>query len=113
MVLILKTLRLEKSLQEIYRFNVSTEFDGLLKMYSVELKMRFLPTAPIHIEWYIRTFFDCLGVIKCVIHLEYALHSFSSYLYQKQSTHKFFINLLDCSRLHVGFLSDILAWSLF
>jgi hypothetical protein len=49
MVLIFWTCRVEKILQEIYRFKVSTDFDEVLKMHFGELKMRFMPTAPIHI----------------------------------------------------------------
>jgi hypothetical protein len=33
---------------------VSTVFSGVLKMHFGELKKRFLPTAPIHLLWYIR-----------------------------------------------------------
>jgi hypothetical protein len=51
MVLILRTQGVEKSLLEISRFNLSTDLFGVLKMNSGELKMRFLPTAPIHIVW--------------------------------------------------------------
>jgi hypothetical protein len=66
MVLILKTQGVEKSLLEISRYNLTTYFAGVLKMHSGQLKMRFMPTAPIHILWYILNFFDCLGVSKCV-----------------------------------------------
>jgi hypothetical protein len=41
--------KLEKSIQEISRFNLSKVFGGVLKMHSGELIMRFMPTAPIHI----------------------------------------------------------------
>jgi hypothetical protein len=51
MVLILRTQRVEKSKLEIFRINQSTDFCGVLEMHSGELKMRFLPTAPIHIAW--------------------------------------------------------------
>jgi hypothetical protein len=66
MALILRTQRLEKTLLEISRFNLSTDFGGVLKMNSGEVKMRFLPTAPILIVWYILIFFECLEVSKCV-----------------------------------------------
>jgi hypothetical protein len=48
---------------EMYRFNVSTDFGGVLKMHFGELKMRLLPTAPIHIVWHNET---CLTVYKLV-----------------------------------------------
>jgi hypothetical protein len=51
MVLILLTQRGKKILLEISRINMSTDFCGVPKMLSGELKMRFLPTAPIHIIW--------------------------------------------------------------
>jgi hypothetical protein len=51
MVLILRTQREQQSLLEISRINLTTDFYGVLKMHSAELKMRFLPTAPIHIVW--------------------------------------------------------------
>jgi hypothetical protein len=60
------TERVEKSLLEISCLNLSTDFGGVLKMHFGELKMGFLPTAPIHILWYIRNVFDCLEVSKCV-----------------------------------------------
>jgi hypothetical protein len=47
----------EKGLLEIHRFNLSTDFGGVLKKQFVELKMRFLPTFPIRMVWYIRIFF--------------------------------------------------------
>jgi hypothetical protein len=53
MVLILRTSRAEKSLLEIYRFIVSKDFGCGLKMHFGRLKMRFFPTAPVHIVWYI------------------------------------------------------------
>jgi hypothetical protein len=56
MVFIFRTWRVEKSQLDIYRFNVSTDFSGDLKMHFGELKYRFLPTAPVHILWYIRNF---------------------------------------------------------
>jgi hypothetical protein len=56
----------EKSLLEISRFNLSTDFVGLLKMHFGELKMRFFPTAPIHIVCYIQNIFDCLEVSEYV-----------------------------------------------
>jgi hypothetical protein len=49
MVNILMTQIVEKSLQEISLFNLSTDFVGVLKMHSGELKMCFMATAPIHI----------------------------------------------------------------
>jgi hypothetical protein len=52
MVLILRTSSVEKSLLEIYRFIVSKEFGSGLKMHFGRLKMRILPTAPVHIVWY-------------------------------------------------------------
>jgi hypothetical protein len=69
MVHILRTLSVEKTLLEIYRFKVSLDFGGELKMHFGELKMRFMPTALIHILWYIRNIFECLGVSKFVFHL--------------------------------------------
>jgi hypothetical protein len=54
-------------------------------MHFGELKMRFLPTTPIHIIWYILKFFYCLEVSKCVFNMKYDLHSCSSYLFQKLS----------------------------
>jgi hypothetical protein len=44
MDLILRAQRVEKSLMEISRINLSTDYCGVLKMRSGELKMRFLPT---------------------------------------------------------------------
>jgi hypothetical protein len=41
MVLILRTWRVEKSQLEIYRFNVSTDFSGILKMHFGKLKKPF------------------------------------------------------------------------
>jgi hypothetical protein len=58
-------------------------------MHFGELKMRFLPTAPIHIVWYIRNIFDSLDVSKYVFNLKYDLRSCSSYLIQKLSPPKF------------------------
>jgi hypothetical protein len=49
MVLILRKQKVVKSLLVIFRFNLSTEFGGVLKMLFGELKMLFLPTVPIHI----------------------------------------------------------------
>jgi hypothetical protein len=66
MVLIFRTQRVEKCLLEIFRFNRSTDFGGVLKMHCGELKVRFLQTAPTQIVWYIRNIFDCLEVNKCV-----------------------------------------------
>jgi hypothetical protein len=57
-------------------------------MRFVELKMRFLPNAPIHLVWYIRNFFEVLDGSICVFHLKYDLHSSSSYLIQKISPPK-------------------------
>jgi hypothetical protein len=86
MVIILRTWRVEKSLLEINLFNVWTVFVGVQKMHFFELKMRFLPNAPIHILWYKRNIFDCLDVSKCVFYLKYDLHSCSSDLFQKLSS---------------------------
>jgi hypothetical protein len=66
MVLILRTKGVEKSLLEISRYNLTTDFGGVIKMHSGQLKMRFLPTAPIHIVWYILNVFDFLEVSKYV-----------------------------------------------
>jgi hypothetical protein len=49
MVLIFRTCRVDKRLQEIYRFKVSTDVGEELKMHFGELEMRFMPTVPIHI----------------------------------------------------------------
>jgi hypothetical protein len=49
MLLILKTQRVEKRIQGISRFNLSTDFVGVLKMHSGELKMRFFLTDPIQL----------------------------------------------------------------
>jgi hypothetical protein len=49
MDLILRTQKVGKSLQEISRFKLSTDFVGVLKMLSGELKMRFMPIAPFQI----------------------------------------------------------------
>jgi hypothetical protein len=89
MVVILRTRRVEKSLLEIYRFIVSRDISGVLEMQFGELKLRFMPTASIHIVWYIRNIFDCLDVSKCFFHLKYDLHSCSSYLFQKLLPPKF------------------------
>jgi hypothetical protein len=56
MVFTLRTGRVEKSLLEIYGFNVSTDFGGVLKIHVGELKIRFMLTAPIHIVWFIRDY---------------------------------------------------------
>jgi hypothetical protein len=66
MVLILTTQRVEKSLLELSRFNMSKDLGVVLKMHSGELKIRFMPTAPIHIISYTQNFFHCLQVSKCV-----------------------------------------------
>jgi hypothetical protein len=66
MVLILRTQRVEETLLENSRFNLSTDIVGALKLKTGELKIRFVPTAPIHILWYILNFFDFLEVSKCV-----------------------------------------------
>jgi hypothetical protein len=66
MVFILRTKGVETSLLEISLFNLSTDIVGVIKMNSGELKMRFLPTAPIHILWYILNFLDIFEVSKCV-----------------------------------------------
>jgi hypothetical protein len=49
MVLILRAQKVVKSLLEIPRFNLPTDFGGVLKMHFGELNMRFFLTAPIHI----------------------------------------------------------------
>jgi hypothetical protein len=67
MVFNLRTRRLEKSIREISRFNVSNDFGGVLKMHFGELKMRFFPFAPIYIVWYVRKLFDSLEVSKCIL----------------------------------------------
>jgi hypothetical protein len=108
MVVILSTQKVEKSLLEIYRSILSTDFLCVLKMHSGELKMRFLPTAAIHIVWYILIFFPFLEVSKCdfiwnMFYIPVPLICFKSY------PHPHF----DCSRLHLSFLSDILTRSLF
>jgi hypothetical protein len=66
MVFILRTQKVEKSLLELSRFNLSTDLGGILKMHFGELKMRFMATAPIHIVCYKQNFFDCLEVSKYV-----------------------------------------------
>jgi hypothetical protein len=66
MVLILRPKKLEKSLLEISRFNLSTGYGGILKMHFGELKMRFIPTAPIHVVCYILNDFEGLEFSKCV-----------------------------------------------
>jgi hypothetical protein len=91
---------------------MSTEFGGVLKMHFCELQIRFLPTAPNHMVWYIRYIFDCLEVSKHVfirnmIYIRVRLICF------KAISTQISINLLDSSRLHIGFLCDILTWSLF
>jgi hypothetical protein len=89
MVRILRTWSVEKSQLEIYRFNVSTVFTGEFKMHFGELKKRFIPTAPIHILWYIRNVKGSLEVTKSVFHLKYDVHSCSFYLFQKLSPPNF------------------------
>jgi hypothetical protein len=49
MVLILRPQKLEKSLLKISRFNLSTDFGGVLKTHFGELIKRLLTTATIHI----------------------------------------------------------------
>jgi hypothetical protein len=78
-----------------------------------ELKMRFLPTAPIHLVWFIRNIFDCLDVSKCVFNLKYDLHSCCSYLVSKANTTQVSINFLDFSQLLEDSLKHILTWSLY
>jgi hypothetical protein len=58
-------------------------------MHFGELKMRFMPNAPIHLVWYIRNVFECLEDSKCVFYLKYELHSSTYYLFQKLSPSKF------------------------
>jgi hypothetical protein len=83
---------------------VSTHFRGVLKMHFGELKMRFMPTSPIHILYYIQNFFDSLEFSECVILLKEYLHSCSCYLFQKLSSLKFRSN----SSTIVGYI-----WSFF
>jgi hypothetical protein len=52
----MKTQRVEKTLLEISRFNLSTDLGSVLTMNSGELKMRFFPTPAIQIVWYILNF---------------------------------------------------------
>jgi hypothetical protein len=104
--------KLEKSLLEISRFNLSTENGGILKMHFGELKMRLFPTAPIHIVCYIPNDFECLELSKYVLiwNMNYIrVPLFSS----KSITTEISINLLEYSLLYIGLLSDILTWSLF
>jgi hypothetical protein len=73
-----------KAYWKLTRFNLPTDFGGVQKMHFGELKMCFLPTAPIHIVWYIRKGFDCLQVSKCVfiwnmIDIRFPLICFKSY----------------------------------
>jgi hypothetical protein len=51
-LLILRYWKAEESQLEIYRFNVPTDFGGVLKLHFGLMKMRCLPTTPIHIVWY-------------------------------------------------------------
>jgi hypothetical protein len=67
--------------------------------------MRFLPTTPIHIVWYIRNFFDCLEVF----HLKYDLRSCSSYIVSEAITTQISINLPDCSRSQAGLVTEIVT----
>jgi hypothetical protein len=104
-VLILRTWRVDKSVLEIYRLSVSTDFVGGLKMHFGELKMRILVTAPIESVWYIRNVFECLEGSKCHLSLKYELHSCWFYLFQKLSPTKFRANyLILVGRRHVWFL---------
>jgi hypothetical protein len=64
MVVILSPQTVEKSLLEIYRFNLSTDFGGVQKIHSDELKMRFMPTAPIYRVWYIRNLLTGKTLLK-------------------------------------------------
>jgi hypothetical protein len=91
---------------------MSKDLAVVLKKHSGELKNRFMATAPNHMVWYIRYFFDCLEVSKYVfirnmIYMRVRLICF------KAISTQISMNLLDSSRLHIGFLSDILTWSLF
>jgi hypothetical protein len=81
--------KLEKSLLEISRLNLSTEYGGILKMHFGELKLLIIPTDTNQIVCYIRNDFECLEVSKLCLHLKYELHSGSSYLLQKLSETKF------------------------
>jgi hypothetical protein len=42
----------------------SKDFGGVINIHFVELNMRFLPNAPIHVVCYIRKVFDFLGGIN-------------------------------------------------
>jgi hypothetical protein len=75
--------------------------------------MRFLPTAPTHIVWYIRNIFDSLVVSKCVLHLKYYQHSCTSYFFSKAITSQISINLLDSSRSQAVFVSEIVTALIF
>jgi hypothetical protein len=52
MVLILKTQSVEKILQEISRFNLSTDFVEYYKIHSSELKKRFWQPLNSHCDTY-------------------------------------------------------------
>jgi hypothetical protein len=103
MVFILKTQSVGKSLLEMFKFNLTTDFVGVLKMHSGELKTRYLPNAPIHIVCYIRKFFDCLEISKYVFiwNMIYIRVQLSV---SKTISSQISINLLDCSRFHIGFI---------
>jgi hypothetical protein len=108
MVVFLSTQRVEKSLLEIYSFNLTTDIGGVLKMHSGELKMRFLPTAAIHIVWYIvnfLTFYRLVNVFSFEICSKFVFHLYESKAINTQIS----INILECRRLHVGIFSDILT----
>jgi hypothetical protein len=84
MVLSLRTWRVEKILLEIYRFNVSTDYGVVLKMHFAVLKIRFMPTAPIQIVWYIRTYLTVLRLVNVfliwnIIYIRVPLISFKRY----------------------------------
>jgi hypothetical protein len=104
--------KVDESLQEVTRFDLSTDFGGVLILHSGELLIRFLPTAAIRIVWHIRNFFGCLEVSKYVficnmIYIRVPL------LVSKVIITHICIKILDCSRLHIGLFSDILTCSLF
>jgi hypothetical protein len=111
-VLILRSQSFEKNLLEISRFNLSKGFGGVLKMHSGKLKMRFLPTAPIHIVCYVPTFFVCKILVNVFSFVVWSTFVFLLIVSKAIST-QISINLFDCSLLHIRFLSVILTWSLF
>jgi hypothetical protein len=111
MVLILRTKKVKKYLLETSRFNLTTENGVTLKMHFGELKMRCYPNTPIHIVCYIRNDFECLELINVFSFEIWTTFVFPLFSSKAITTHISF-NLLDCSLLHIGILSDILPWSL-